>query len=74
MSKPVGSSNKNKATPSKGSPKRTGKKINERPLSNQQKVDFINEKPSTPVGKSKLKKSVISGGGGGGGPAPITPN
>jgi len=74
MGKPMGASNKNKATPSKGSPKRTNKKINERPLSNQQKVDFINEKPSTPVGKSKLKKSVISGGGGGGGPAPITPN
>lgn len=58
MGKPMGASNKNKASPAKGSPKRTGRKINQRLLSDQQKVNFINEKPSTPVAKSKLKPGI----------------
>lgn len=64
-----GSSDKNKLAPGKTSSKRTSKKINERVLSNQQKVELVSEKPMPSEQKTsirnKLKKSVVAP------PAPI---
>lgn len=59
MGKPMGASNKNKASPPIGSPKRTGRKINQRPLSDQQKVNFINEKPQPESQRTSIKNKLI---------------
>lgn len=54
-----GTSNKNKVTPAKGSPKRTGRKINQRQLSDQQKVELINEKPQPESQRTSIKNKLI---------------